>query len=122
MLAGHPAVERVLYPGLPGHPRHALAKAQMQEFGTVVSFDLKGGLEAGKRFSEALELFAMAASMGSGESLVMAPQMMRGRELTPEMQKAAGVTEGTVRMSIGLEDIDDLLADVTQALEKVGAA
>jgi methionine-gamma-lyase len=112
----------VHYPGLPSHPRHALAKVQMKEFGTVVSFDLKGGLEAGKRFSEGLELFAMAASMGSGESLVMAPQMMRGRELTPEMQKIAGVTEGTVRMSIGLEDIEDLIADVTQALGKVSGA
>jgi cystathionine beta-lyase/cystathionine gamma-synthase len=122
LLADRPAVDRVHYPGLPGHPRHALAKAQMKEFGTIVSFDLKGGLDAGKRFTEGLELFAMAASMGSGESLVMAPQMMRSRELTPEMQKIAGVTEGTVRMSIGLEDIDDLIADVTQALGKVSGA
>ena len=118
LLAGHEAVARVHYPGLPAHPQHALAKAQMQEFGSVVTFDLKGGLESGKRFSEALELFAMAASLGSGESLVMAPQMMRGRELTPEQQKAAAVTEGTVRLSIGLEDIEDLIADVSQALQK----
>jgi cystathionine beta-lyase/cystathionine gamma-synthase len=120
LLAGHPMVARVHYPGLPNHPQHALAKTQMKEFGTIVSFDLRGGLEAGKRFSEALELFAMAASMGSGESLVMAPQMMRSRELTPELQKAASVTEGTVRLSIGLEDIDDLLADVQQALDEAG--
>ena len=119
LLAGHVAVERVRYPGLPAHPQHALAKAQMKEFGTVVTFDLKGGLEAGKRFCEALELFAMAASLGSGESLVMAPQMMRNRELTPEQQKAAAVGEGTVRLSIGLEDIEDLLEDVSQALGKV---
>ena len=119
LLAGHAAVERVRYPGLPAHPQHALAKAQMKEFGTVVTFDLKGGLEAGKRFCEALELFAMAASLGSGESLVMAPQMMRNRELTPEQQKAAAVGEGTVRLSIGLEDIEDLLEDVSQALGKV---
>ena len=118
LLAEHPAVQRVHYPGLPTHPQHALAKAQMKEFGTIVSFDLKGGLEAGKRFSEALEYFAIAASMGSGESLVMAPQMMRGRELTPELQRATSVTEGTVRLSIGLEDLDDLVEDVTQALGK----
>ncbi len=118
LLAEHPAVQRVHYPGLPTHPRHALAKAQMKEFGTIVSFDLKGGLEAGKRFSEALEYFAMAASMGSGESLVMAPQMMRGRELSAELQRATSVTEGTVRLSIGLEDLDDLVEDVTQALGK----
>ena len=122
LLAAHPAVARVHYPGLPTHPQHQLAKAQMKEFGTIVTFDLKGGLEAGKRFTEALELFAMAASMGSGESLVMAPQMMRSRELTPDLQKAASVTEGTVRLSIGLEDMDDLLADLTQALEKAGTA
>lgn len=115
-LAGHEAVERVHYPGLPTHPEHALAKAQMEEFGTIVSFDLRGGLEAGKRFSEALQFFAMAASLGSTESLVMAPQMMRSRDFDSGQMIIAGVTDGTVRLSIGLEDPEDLLADIDGAL------
>jgi cystathionine beta-lyase/cystathionine gamma-synthase len=116
LLAAHPAVARVHYPGLPSHPQHALACAQMKEFGTIVSFDLKGGLEAGGRFADALQLFAMAASLGSTESLVVTAQMMGGRDLTADQQRVSAVTEGTVRLSIGLEDVDDLLADVTQAL------
>lgn len=119
LLAAHAAVARVHYPGLPSHPQHALARAQMREFGSIVSFDLKGGLEAGGRFSEALKLFALTASLGSTESLVVAPQMMKGRDLTAELQRASGVTDGTVRLSIGLEDIDDLIEDVTQALNAV---
>ena len=116
LLASHPAVARVHYPGLPSHPQHALARAQMKDFGTIVSFDLKGGLEASGRFADALQLFAMAASLGSTESLVVTAHIMGGRDLTTDQQAVSGVTEGTVRLSIGLEDIDDLLADVTQAL------
>ena len=116
LLASHPAVARVHYPGLPSHPQHALARAQMKDFGTIVSFDLKGRLEAGGRFAVALQLFAMAASLGSTESLVVTAQMMGGRDLTADQQRVSAVTEGTVRLSIGLEDVDDLLADVTQAL------
>ena len=116
LLASHSAVARVHYPGLPSHPQHALARAQMKDFGTIVSFDLKGGLEAGGRFADALQLFAMAASLGATESLVVTAQMMGGRDLTADQQAISGVTEGTVRLSIGLEDIDDLIADVTQAL------
>jgi cystathionine beta-lyase/cystathionine gamma-synthase len=116
LLASHPAVARVHYPGLPSHPQHALARAQTKDFGTIVSFDLKGGLEASGRFADALQLFSMAASLGSTESLVVTAQMMGGRDLTADQQAASGVTDGTVRLSIGLEDIDDLLADVTQAL------
>jgi cystathionine beta-lyase/cystathionine gamma-synthase len=120
-LAAHPAVARVHYPGLPTHPQHALARAQMREFGTIVTFDLKGGLAAGGRFAESLQLFAMAASLGSTESLVVAPQMMGGRDLTPEQLRMSAVTEGTVRLSIGLEDTDDLMEDVTQALAAAGS-
>ena len=116
LLAAHPAVARVHYPGLPSHPQHALARAQMKEFGSVVSFDLKGGLEASGRFADALQLFAMAASLGSTESLVVTAQMMGGRDLTADQQAVSGIGEGTVRLSIGLEDLDDLLADLTQAL------
>ncbi|MGH8200370.1 MAG: trans-sulfuration enzyme family protein [Steroidobacteraceae bacterium] len=116
LLASHPAVARVHYPGLPSHPQHALARAQMKDFGTIVSFDLKSGREASGRFADALQLFAMAASLGSTESLVVTAHIMGGRDLTTDQQAVSGVTEGTVRLSIGLEDIDDLLADVTQAL------
>jgi cystathionine beta-lyase/cystathionine gamma-synthase len=121
-LAAHPAVAKVHYPGLPTHPQHELAKAQMKDFGTIVSFDLKGGAEAGGRFAGALKLFALTASLGSTESLVVAPQMMRGRDLTQDQLRTSAVTEGTVRLSIGLEDVDDLMEDVTHALSAaVGA-
>ena len=120
LLQGHPAVAKVHYPGLASHPQHALAREQMKDFGTIVSFDLKGGSDAGAKFADALELFALTASLGSTESLIVAPQMMGGRELTPEQHAHSGLTDGTVRLSIGLEDIDDLLADVRQALEAVG--
>jgi cystathionine beta-lyase/cystathionine gamma-synthase len=116
LLASHPAVSRVHYPGLPSHPQHALASSQMKDFGTIVSFDLKGGLEASGRFADALQLFSMTASLGATESLVVTGHIMGGRDLTADQQAVSGVTEGTVRLSIGLEDIDDLLADVTQAL------
>jgi methionine-gamma-lyase len=121
LLAAHPAIAKVHYPGLPSHPQHALAREQMKDFGTIVSFDLKGGADAGARFADSLELFALAASLGSTESLIIAPQMMGGRELTPEQYSLSGMTEGTVRLSIGLEDVDDLLADVKQALDRVAA-
>jgi cystathionine beta-lyase/cystathionine gamma-synthase len=117
LLASHPAVARVHYPGLPDHPQHALAALQMREFGTIVSADLKGGFAAGGCFAESLKLFALTSSLGSTESLVVAPQMMTGRDLTAEELRASAVTEGTVRLSIGLEDEEDLLADVLQALD-----
>lgn len=120
MLAAHPAVARVHYPGLPTHPQHELARAQMRDFGTIVAFDLKGGAEAGGRFAGALKLFALTASLGSTESLVVAPQMMRGRDLSADQLRMSSVTEGTVRLSIGLEDPEDLLEDVSQALAAAG--
>jgi len=115
-LAGHPAVARVHYPGLPGHPQHALAARQMTDFGTIVSFDLRGGAPAARRFADALEFFALAASLGSTESLVVTSQMMGGRELSAEQQRISAVSEGTVRLSIGLEDPDDLQQDLARAL------
>jgi len=115
-LAGHPAVARVHYPGLPTHPQHALAAQQMQDFGTIVSFDLRGGAGAARRFADSLELFALAASLGSSESLVVTAQMLGGRELNADLQRLSAITDGTVRLSIGLEDTDDLLADLTRAL------
>ncbi|HET7202140.1 MAG TPA: aminotransferase class I/II-fold pyridoxal phosphate-dependent enzyme [Steroidobacteraceae bacterium] len=116
-LAAQPAVERVRYPGLPGDPGHALARAQMADFGTIVTFDVRGGLEAGTRLAEALELFAIAASLGSTESLVLPPALQQPRGLTAEQRRWADIGPGTVRLSIGLEEADDLLADLDQALK-----
>lgn len=115
-LARHSAIAGVHYPGLPTHPQHALARAQMTDFGTVVSFDLRAGAEAGRRFTESLRLFAKAASLGSTESLALAPQMLQPHDLTPEQRTTSGITDGLVRLSIGLEDVDDLLADIDRAL------
>jgi cystathionine beta-lyase/cystathionine gamma-synthase len=120
-LAAHPGVARVHYPGLPSHPQHALATAQMQDFGTIVSCDLKGGAAAARRFADTLELFALAASLGSTESLLITAQMMSMRELSAEQQRQSAITAGTVRLSIGLEDVEDLLADLARALEAAGA-
>ncbi len=108
LLAQQPAVARVHYPGLPDHPQHALAARQMQDFGTIVSFDLRGGAEAARRCADTLQLFALTASLGSTESLAVTAPMMGARELTAEQQRLSGVTAGTIRLSIGLEDVDDL--------------
>jgi cystathionine beta-lyase/cystathionine gamma-synthase len=115
-LADHPAVARVHYPGLPTHPQHALAARQMQDFGSIVSFDLRGGAPAARRFADTLELFARTASLGSTESLVVTAQMMGGGELNAELQRLSAITDGTIRLSIGLEDTEDLIADLTHAL------
>jgi cystathionine beta-lyase/cystathionine gamma-synthase len=115
-LSSHPAVERTHYPGLSTDPGHALAREQMSEFGAIVSFDLRAGALAASRFAEALQLFAMAASLGATDSLVMPSQLLGSRDLTAEQQRQAGIGAGTVRLSIGLEDADDLLEDLQQAL------
>jgi cystathionine beta-lyase/cystathionine gamma-synthase len=117
LLAAHPAVSRVHYPGLATHPQHALAAQQMQDFGTIVTFDLRGGAAAARRFADRLQLFALAVSLGSTDSLVVTAQLMAGRELSAEQQKISAITEGTVRLSVGLEDIEDLLEDLTRALD-----
>lgn len=121
MLVAHPGVEKVHYPGLPSHPQHELARRQMEHFGTVVTLDVRGGAHAAARFADALQYFSITASLGSTESLVVPPQMMSSRDLTAEQAVAAAVADGTVRLSIGLEDIEDLLGDLTQALERAGA-
>jgi cystathionine beta-lyase/cystathionine gamma-synthase len=120
-LEQQPAVARVHYPGLASHPQHALALQQMQDCGAIVSFDLRGGAAATRRFADSLQLFALAASLGSTESLVLTPQMMGGRELSAEQQRISAITEGTIRLSIGLEDTDDLIADLGRALAAAGA-
>jgi cystathionine beta-lyase/cystathionine gamma-synthase len=120
LLASHPAVARTHYPGLPTHPQHALATQQMQDFGTIVSFELRGGAGAARRFADTLELFALTPSLGSTESLVVTAQILASRDLNAEQQRISAVTGGTIRLSIGLEDPDDLLADVSRALAAAG--
>jgi cystathionine beta-lyase/cystathionine gamma-synthase len=115
-LASHPAVAKVRYPGLATDPGHALASRQMDSFGTMVTFDLAAGLEAGTRFAEALELFELTSSLGSTESLVVPPAMQQPRGFTPAQLEWSDIGPGTVRLSIGIEDPDDLVADLRQAL------
>jgi cystathionine beta-lyase/cystathionine gamma-synthase len=117
-LLGHARVKRVHYPGLDSHPQHSLARRQMSDFGTVVTFELHGGFEEGARFAEALELYSISASVGSAESLVMPPQLLAGNVYTAEQRSASLITPGTVRLSIGLEDAEDLQQDVGQALQR----
>jgi cystathionine gamma-lyase len=115
-LAEHPQVAVVHYPGLASHPHHALAKRQMRRFGGMVSVELKGGLEAGRRFASRTRLFALAESLGGVESLVDHPASMTHASIPREKRLAAGLNDGLVRLSVGIEDIDDLLADLEQAL------
>jgi len=115
-LAAQPRIREVFYPGLESHPGHALARAQMSEFGTIVTFDLDGGFAAGDRFADALEYFSISASLGSTESLVMPPRLIGGQDLSADQRRTAKLSPGTVRLSIGLEDTEDLLEDLKQAL------
>jgi cystathionine beta-lyase/cystathionine gamma-synthase len=117
-LGSRPEVARVRYPGLPTDPGHALAARQMDGFGTLVTFDLAGGLDAGTRFAEALELFSIAASLGSTESLVVAPAMQQPRGMGAEQRRWTDINPGTVRLSIGIEGGDDLVEDLRQALAR----
>jgi cystathionine beta-lyase/cystathionine gamma-synthase len=118
-LAARPEVERVHYPGLASHPAHALAKRQMQDFGGVLSFDLKADKAKTWAFIDALELFATTASLGSTDSLVAPAKLYLGSDLTPEEQTRAGLKDSTVRLAVGIEDPVDLIDDIRQALGKV---
>jgi cystathionine beta-lyase/cystathionine gamma-synthase len=115
-LEQHPAVAAVHYPGLASHPQHDLAKRQMRQFGTVLAFDLAGGQEAVRRLFDTMRLARCATSLGGPETLVCHPMTTTHVSLTPEEQAIAGVTPGMVRMSVGLEDPDDLVADIQRAL------
>lgn len=115
-LAGHARVERVYYPGLPSHPDHALAQRQQHGFGAMLSFDLKGGEAAVFRLVERLKLYAFAESLGGVESLIEHPASMSHAAMTPAALAAAGIGPGLVRVSVGIEDERDLLADMAQAL------
>jgi len=115
-LEQHPKIARVHYPGLKSHADYALAKKQMKGFGSMLAFDLQGGLPAARRFCDRVQLFLLAASLGGVESLVTLPVYSSHYKMSNEELELAGVTPGTVRVSVGLEDADDLLADLKQAL------
>jgi methionine-gamma-lyase len=115
-LEKHPKVARVHFPGLKSHPDHAMAKRQMRGFGSMLAFDLKGGLAAARRFCDRVRLFLLAASLGGVESLVVLPIYTSHYRMNAQELERAGVTPGTVRVSIGLEDAKDLIADLEQAL------
>jgi cystathionine beta-lyase/cystathionine gamma-synthase len=118
-LQQHPGVSRVRYPGL-GDDRHAqLARAQMSDFGVIVTFDLAAGAEAGRRFTEALQHFAIAASLGSTESLIVPPQLIRPKDFTAEQLVWTDIQPGTIRLSIGLEAVDDLIADLERGFAAI---
>ncbi|GAB4370842.1 MAG: O-acetylhomoserine aminocarboxypropyltransferase/cysteine synthase [Deltaproteobacteria bacterium] len=119
-LAKHPNVTWVNYPGLPSHPQHALAKKYHHRglYGAILGFGIKGGMEAGKRFIDNVRLFSHLANIGDAKSLVIHPASTTHQQLTPEERLATGVTEDFVRLSVGLEHIDDILEDLDQALRK----
>jgi methionine-gamma-lyase len=115
-LAQHRKIARVHYPGLASHPDHALAKRQMQGFGGMLAFDMKGGVAAARRFCDRVEVFLLAASLGGVESLVVLPIFTSHTKMSAEELRAAGVAPGTIRMSVGIENPEDLIEDLRQAL------
>lgn len=118
-LEKHPKVEWVKYPGLKSHPHFDLAKSQMDGPGTMISFELKGGLEAGKKLMDNVQLILLAVSLGGVESLIQHPASMTHSKVSHEKKLEAGITDGLVRFSVGIEDTNDLLADLEQALNLV---
>lgn len=115
----HPKVDRVYYPGLRTHPQHELAKRQMRGMGGMIAFELKGGREAGRKLLNNLELMTIAVSLGDVDTLISHPASMTHCTYSPEELASAGIPEGLVRLSAGLEDVDDLVYDLRQALKKI---
>ena len=115
-LQGHPAVEKVLYPGLPSHPQHELAKAQMHGFGGMITFYVKGGLPKARAVLENFKLFALAESLGAVESLAESPAIMTHASVPPEHRAKVGITDGLIRLSVGIEGTPDIIDDLESAL------
>jgi cystathionine gamma-synthase len=115
-LESHPKVERVWYPGLASHPAHAIAAKQMQGFGSLISFTIKGSLEDGSKMVDACEIPYLAPSLGGPESLIEQPALMSYYDKSPDERARLGIRENLIRMSVGLEDADELIADLDQAL------
>lgn len=118
-LEGHPKVERVLHPGLPSHPQHELAKRQTYGHSGMIAVFIKGGLEEASVFLESLQVFTLAESLGGVESLIGSPCRMTFGSFSQEERDTLGITDGLVRMSVGVEDIEDLIEDLEQALDKI---
>ena len=118
-LEGHARVERVLYPGLASHPQHALARQQMQGFGGMISFYLRGDLDAARRFLQAVKVFTLAESLGGVESLIEHPAIMTHASVPKENRDKLGIADGFIRVSVGVEHVDDLIADLDHAFAAV---
>jgi methionine-gamma-lyase len=114
-----PQVEWIRYIGLPSHPQHGLAKQQMSGFGAMIAFGLKGGLEAGRTVMDSVRLATLAVSLGGVETLIEHPASMTHAGMSREQREASGITDGLVRLSVGIENADDLIADLQQALGKI---
>ena len=121
-LEKHPAIEKVLYPFLPSHPQHGIAKKQMRQGGGLVSFTLKGGLEQGRKFLDALQMCSLSANLGDTRTIVTHPASTTHAKLTEAERQAVGITPGLVRVSVGLEHVSDILQDLHFALESSGKA
>ena len=117
-LEGHSKIDRVLYPGLASHPQHAIAKAQMSGFSGMIAFELTGGTEAGKRLMNHVQLCGLAESLGSVETMITHPASMTHVDVPAEDRRKRGLTDGLVRLSVGIEDVEDIIADLESALEK----
>jgi cystathionine beta-lyase/cystathionine gamma-synthase len=118
-LEGHPKVDYVNYPGLPSHPQFELSSRQASGFGAMVCFEVHGGAETGKKLMDAVELWSLAENLGSVESLITHPVTMTHAAVPAEERVKAGITDGLVRLSVGLEDVEDLIADLEYALDRV---
>ena len=115
-LSGHPLVESVIYPGLSSHPGHDIAKSQMTAFGGILSIDMKGGLDKVRSMLTKLDLFTLAESLGGVTSLIEHPGIMTHASIPTEQREALGISDGLLRLSIGIEHVDDLLSDLLQAI------
>ena len=115
-LESHSSIEKVIYPGLKSHPQHNLAKKQMNGFGGMISVVIKGGLESATNFLEKTKLFSLAESLGGVESLIEHPAIMTHASVPPEIREEIGISDGLVRLSVGIESIDDLLEDIESSL------
>ena len=118
-LANHPMVEKVYYPGLESHKNHEVAAKQMRDFGAMISFEVKGGRAAGSKFVNSLELCTLAVSLGDAETLIEHPASMTHSTYGPEELAAAGIPEGLVRLSVGLENAEDIIADLAAGFDKL---
>src|SRR5688572_17866317 len=116
-LAEHPKASKVNWPGLPSHPQHALAKKQMKGFGGMMTFEIQGGLEAARKFLKGVKVFACAESLGGVESLIEHPAIMTHASVPKENREKLGISDGLIRLSVGIEDAADLIDDLKQALE-----